>query len=65
LNGKQVTIISKETLLDARALQALRRTHGLRSMYFSPSHLKMIVKTDPGVLSDLELIYVCPGRRGR
>ena len=58
INGTEVSIITEATLLDAPRLQQLRIKHGLQTMYFPPSLLKAVIKTNPGVLSDLKLIYV-------
>jgi acyl-coenzyme A synthetase/AMP-(fatty) acid ligase len=59
--GKTVAIVTKEILLDAPLLRELRERQHARGqpkhMYFPPAHLRTILATEPGVLSDLELIY--------
>lgn len=57
-NSLRVVAIKKDVLLDALLLQELRIKHGYKQMYFPPAHLRTILATEPGALSDLEFIYV-------
>jgi len=57
-SGKKTIAISKDVLLDALELQKLRIEHGCTQIYFPPAHLRTILSTEEGALSDLEFIYV-------
>lgn len=57
-NNLRVVAITKDVLLDAVLLQELRIKHGYKQMYFPPAHLRTILATEPGALSDLEFVYV-------
>lgn len=57
-NNLRVVAITKDVLLDALLLQELRVKHGYKQMYFPPAHLRTILATEPGALSDLEFVYV-------
>ena len=62
MHGKQVAIITKTIMLDAPLLRTLRLRQQaagqVKHMYFPPALLRTILATEPGILADLELIYV-------
>ena len=62
MHGRQVAIITKSIMLDAPLLRTLRLRQQaagqVKHMYFPPALLRTILATEPGILADLELIYV-------